>query len=111
MKPALTAEEWTEALSSGYPPVDSCSYESDRFPHKNAALCLYGQPFGFTPSDILTLENAASFYREYVQRFRPAGAPDTLLDEAARADDLADRIEALLPPGHPFPRRVVERSA
>lgn len=52
-------------------------------PHKLAALCLHGQPFGFTRKDVENLRLWACDFPYDV-------------DDIAR--DLASRIEALLPP-------------
>jgi hypothetical protein len=96
IKPALTPEEWAKGE---YRPKDRptmCLRDGGvRWPdwngeslagvggesaHAMAALCLYGQPFGFTRSDV-----------EAIRRPHWPANWD-------RIDDLADRIEALLPP-------------
>jgi hypothetical protein len=51
-----------------------------------AALCLHGQPFGFTHDDVELLRYIASGMLDY--DYEPV-------------QDLADRIEALLPPRAP----------
>lgn len=89
IKPALTAEEWAEVLGSPDPAHEHIYGHPDDKPHRMAALCLHGQPFGFTHEDVRDLEDAASRveYEDHMQ------AP-----LAARLDDLAARIAALLPP-------------
>lgn len=84
IKPALTAEEWEPIVQRrrdfGIPEII----------HRNAAIALYGQPFGFTREDVKLVRdveavNDSDMYAlsdEYLARYR----------------DLADRIEALLPP-------------
>lgn len=101
MKPALTAQEWERGtfspshwglvahseneLSVRCPDNREIFKERDR--HKLAALCLHGQPFGFTREDVAVL-----------REFRQASVYEVSDDEKDACDDLADRIEALLPP-------------
>lgn len=56
--------------------------------HATAALCLYGQPFGFTQEDVDFLRQQAS----------GAEASDSRGADVGAFTDLADRIAALLPP-------------
>lgn len=96
VKPALTAEEWWYVMKRGptvYNPQDirltSDGYgqypdgykvnESAR--HGVAAACLHGQPFGFTRQDVELLREL-KVYRHGEKE----------------VEDLANRIEALLPP-------------
>ncbi len=96
IKPALTAREWESHIvgdhaheqkgkvyvysyCGGLPYAEDV--EVDR--HGLAALCLHGQPFGFTRSDVHWL-------RKYVNMEGPS--------HHAQFMSLADRIEALLPP-------------
>ena len=58
--------------------------------HALAALCLHEQLFGFTRGDVVSLRETAGFYTMVAD-----GAPGV---RNSWADDLADRIEALLPP-------------
>lgn len=83
IKPALTAEEWTKALPK---PEAYEMYVGDtpEIRHYLAALNLVGQPFGFTRRDVDAIRIAAE----------SANTPAHY--EALH--DLADRIEALLPP-------------
>lgn len=106
IKPALTPKKWALLEDSGFLSVsislvvadfingdlevsapDNIVKAEDRLPL--TALCLHGQPFGFTHEDVRDLEDAASRveYEDHMQ------AP-----LAARLDDLAARIAALLPP-------------
>lgn len=80
MKPALTAEEWGN--------VDLPVADTPESRHATAALCLHGQPFGFTREDVIMLRAA---------RLRLDGEEqEDAWDKSL--DSLADRIEALLPP-------------
>ena len=84
IEPALTAEEWAEGAVIYENLTDALGIGRR---HSTAALCLHGQPFGFTWEDVAVLRDIA--------------APDigTPLEGDARAlTSLADRIEALLPP-------------
>jgi len=69
--------------------------------HAVAAVCLHGQPFGFTRDDVglmLLARDAGRIVTDEpggVPRY--AGRPLTF-GEHNRLRDLADRIEALLPP-------------
>lgn len=96
IEPALTAEEWPEAVH--YQLVNR-AFHPNGVPvlawnrHKTAARCLYGQPFGFTRSDVENHRMMADH----------ADAKGAITHAAARitADwhrSMADRIEALLPP-------------
>lgn len=90
IKPALTPEEWnTKELLIAELHEDGVLLVGDygaprsvdgQERHALAALALYGQPFGFTRDDIALL-------RAYAH-----GGSDM------RFQDLADRVEALLPP-------------
>jgi hypothetical protein len=111
-KPALTPEEWAELCADwysvnrgpylGWPVADGArrlEIEEDKVEvhldpdeytaipqwglHAVAALCLHGQPFGFTWDDVAMLREEGS-----------VGYPET----GRKLRDLADRIEALLPP-------------
>jgi hypothetical protein len=93
VKPALTAEEWTDMLRDEVPdpglvPLGQIPpfrpdvpHEFYGEPHRVAAVCLYGQPFGFTREDVRMLRNVQGIANDY--------------DDF---NELADRIEALLPP-------------
>lgn len=104
-EPALTPEEWGrkalyakgegrehEFWDDGWVEVQAYNGEhhmADLSPRRHgiAALCLHGQPFGFTREDVKLLrEGIVHEQAEY------------LPVEATRISDLADRIEALLPP-------------
>ena len=94
MKPALTAEEWWEIKhreTSGAPPFDFFMAESGI--HGKVAWMLHNQPFGFT--------------RKHVELLRAVPCSDRVVyDHEIEQEnktqeayaDLADRIEALLPP-------------
>ena len=61
-----------------------------------AAICLKGQPFGFTREDVELIRGVAVDMSESARvNDRPTGRS---AQYAALADDLATRIEALLPP-------------
>lgn len=81
MKPALTPEEWGRYGLSG----------AKTLPMENrwglAAMALLGQPYGFTRADVKLLRAI---------RFVPGLGFDP--EEVEALHDLADRIEALLPP-------------
>lgn len=93
VEPALTPEEWAYAVErwrlddgpSRYVSGDDRCYAGCRIPesdyHATAALCLHGQPFGFTRADVESVRYVSDW-----------------LDRPNPLRDLADRIEALLPP-------------
>lgn len=110
VKPALTEQEWASTtVERGHILIESygecLDIESDdqdspgafgigtsdtEARHALAALCLHGQPFGFTREDVVRLRSNATAF---------AGNGHRGLDQAARHfTNLADRIEALLPP-------------
>ena len=102
IKPAMTDAEWASArlLSAGVcETVASVLTASDvvgkrelgqpgspdrltQYHHALAALCLHSRPFGFTLYDVRLLRHAADYAKPAHPELR----------------DLADRIEALLPP-------------
>lgn len=61
--------------------------------HPLAALCLHGQPFGFTWEDVDAME---AVYRRVIASPEPFG--EQLAAAIERVHDLADRLAALLPP-------------
>lgn len=79
IQPAMTPEDWDERVSS----VREMSAEDWALlgAHETAAICLHGQPFGFTWEDVDLLRRSAT----------PPHDSDPL-------DGLAARIAALLPP-------------
>src|SRR4051812_14958414 len=103
IKPALTAEEWKrQSFTRGEPDnvhitrrggiieldlqhSGNSGYPAPATRHAIAALMLDGQPFGFTREDVQLLHDVA--YRL-----------DDRQDQQERLDDLAERINALLPP-------------
>ncbi len=84
--PALTATEWRDWLSPEFAHISIPTQAIHLDRHALAALCLVGQPFGFTHEDINLLHRlvlvAATLSR----------------DDFLAADGLAGRIKALLPP-------------
>jgi hypothetical protein len=64
-------------------------------PHGVAALCLHEQPFGFRREDVATLRANCAGFKMVADA---AGAPGSVGAEIAKLLDIADRIEALLPP-------------
>lgn len=102
IKPALSAEEWKW---SGFRPkrwpdefepyiahtgdevvvVPRPAAVGPEQRHVLAALCLHGQPFGFTREDVEIVTSGALMFRD---------GTDSRIDLLA----LADRIESLLPP-------------
>jgi hypothetical protein len=110
MKPALTPEEWEAGqpawsgalivpwLRAGEFSLEceDTFYSTDldaepRRRHALAALCLDEQPFGFTWEDVMTLREMAHQMVREGQTLGPGSLPDWI-------NDLAARIEALLPP-------------
>lgn len=97
IKPALTPEEWAD--KSAVRPwgifdnvIDEASFR-DLGPegkHAAAALCLHGQPYGFTWEDVVLLMAEVSTLTGYIDE-----------EEDAHWRSLADRIAALLPPREP----------
>lgn len=96
MKPALTAEEWRDEFynrqqaakwgSGTGPRIHRTLAPGADLAHQDAALALYGKPFGFTRADVARLRQSANRIR------------DEWGDSVTDLKDLADRIEALLPP-------------
>lgn len=95
IKPALTASEWTQHLSGNSGDVDDAVEWASRKVaetimssgpnrHALAALCLYGQPFGFT--------------REDIEMLRGIGRGGDYGDWGGLFESLTQRIAALLPP-------------
>lgn len=83
--PALTREGWAKCLE--YPLV----FEKRTIPrHALAALCLHGQPFGFSREDVRLVE--------FIAEFDPQDHPDV-----PKLRSLAARISALLPPEEEAP--------
>lgn len=65
--------------------------------HAVAALCLVGQPFGFTRDDVGALNEAINEFR--VKGIAPIDPHSAEFRETAEAlQSIADRIAALLPP-------------
>ena len=118
IKPALTAEEWATPVNkygqrhffdwsdgttatwmadgslfvnSNGAVYDSEAQEVRESRHAVAALCLYGQPFGFTREDVALVLDCIGmeFDRATVTEAR---------DLTQRLNHLANRIAALLPP-------------
>lgn len=113
IEPALTAEEWAirgapiqgrigkkpwaiyELDKQGrlWMPDATENYECvGRERHCLAALCLHGQPYGFTWADVELIRYALGLVH---------GAGDW--EDAKVLDSLADRIAALLPPREAAP--------
>jgi hypothetical protein len=102
VKKALTDEEWAsgpkESVShlynvvywrhDGRLTVDG-EFDGEEL-HALAALCLYGQPFGLTHADV-----------DLLLRVRDNLDGDNWRDMPDGLKNLADRIEALLPPRAP----------
>lgn len=93
MKPALTAEEWKDAQRSGaVDPNEDIHARQGRgdewygSAHFLAARMLYGQPFGFTVTQLNWLREEADVLQQ-----NGAGAG------ALMCKEIADLIEALLP--------------
>lgn len=83
IKPALTAEQWSKKLAGNTEPLGAITE------HGVAALCLYGQPFGFTREDVHVLGLVVGAAKEADSEYGQV------------LQSLADRIEALLPPAPP----------
>jgi hypothetical protein len=131
VKPALSAEEWAERrVSAGDEAVEAyCTLHVGKDgrlyaaagdgrdyygqgdglvarPHALAALCLHGQPFGFTREDVDLLHRTINGYVRRIEEAQervnegPWVRNGIVMNEASVAAlrDLADRIEALLPP-------------
>ena len=108
MEPALSAEDWAEWYASDSDdgtiqeswhhssPLRAAGQVTTGTEQAVAALCLHGQPFGFTREDVELLHQAAG---DAESEARPY--PDGCAEARAPFDNLADRIEALLPPEAP----------
>lgn len=93
MKPALTKEEWAEALQNE-------ALFGRRAPEQAqvvAALALRGQPFGLEREDVELLRWLHTFVRDHDLR-KVTHEWDKYGRDLKRIAALADRIEALLPP-------------
>ena len=94
MKSALTYEEWAKGNLSGLgfqgelPLYIEGVYQPQNV-IKQAAFLLEDQPFGFTLEDMLDLRKMA---------LQEGNRTRYMNDMTFRLNDLADRIEALLPP-------------
>lgn len=87
VKPALTAGEWDKALNDNEGGDQRWNFHigfSDEDQHIVAAYCLHNQPYGFTREMLGMLRNAQESWYPVSGR------------QAWR--EIADRIEALLPP-------------
>ena len=127
MKPALTPEEWRKEYLNRYDKGSDRGYYPDgskaergwtvmrgagqvfvgvaekdapcmvglgpTVNHAMAALCLHGQPFGFTRADLAVLQLGATILEhEWGDKL------DGGVTNPTKIRELADRIEALLPP-------------
>lgn len=117
IKPALTAEEWEKkhyqrdgvwivnsgggggALALGFDGKEGVGI-GDEDAHAAAALALHGQPFGFTWADVDGLRLAAAYWHAKAEtaEYEPVQDRRAWLLMGDGYDNLADRIEALLPP-------------
>lgn len=86
IEPALTADEWVWIHDESMERLtDDIGYLWGHVRRDAvAAICLHGQPFGFTWSDVDLLKAHGAEW------FPRVGSPE--------CDNLADRIAALLPP-------------
>ena len=92
IKPALSEEEWAKFHRSVTDCMDDTAMHLcienmasiQKNAHAMAAAALHGQPFGFTREDVALLRAYADW--------------DLGGRNSTDFDDLADRIEALLPP-------------
>lgn len=119
IKPALTPEEWANGYELPDPyshvrvlederigglmvtvetPADISFEGAER--HAVAALCLNGQPFGFTWADVDLLRQAAGMAAEEAGAFFLPEMQERV-DARMPFDNLADRIASLLPPREP----------
>lgn len=104
IKPALTAEEWREALQDHTAKVQAMrsAWYNPKSPetsdHALAALALYGQPFGFTHEDLTACENGiAGIWTQHSQMCHGDSEECGCGPESRALYSLADRIQALLP--------------
>lgn len=105
VKPAMTTAEWAgERDLGGYvdvadgvidvgPGYGESAESRDSRMHALAALLLHEQPFGFTREDVGLLRKYADLVAE-----RGEAIGIDLSATIKHTNDLADRIEALLPP-------------
>ena len=103
ISPALTPDEWQRRVVDR-PPRAITAHDGvltvhgvgtsvqipDELRHPLAALCLHGQPYGFSQADLRSLE---AIYRWVIADPRNLGP---VADDVERVYDLADRITALL---------------
>lgn len=94
IKPALSSEEWTDLLPVIGEVGKGIVRNEDR--HFTAAVCLYGQPFGFTREDLKAINEGVGGIFGRCAEFCVGGC--SCGDDARRLENLADRIRALLPP-------------
>lgn len=71
--------------------------------HATAALCLYGQPFGFTREDVEALSHFGTASLAVAEP-HPRDPTRPFWERAKRIDSIAARIEALLPPESDAPQ-------
>ena len=87
MKPALTAEEWEFEMGKRFFEI---LHANPEWAHKLAAVHLYNQSFGFTREDVIWVKDVAEWLdKDSLNPVACSGGPFY---------DLAERIEALLPP-------------
>ena len=108
-EPAMTAEEWAECLRDpldyGMPPMVHGQFllftglpEPINRLDAMAALCLHEQSFGFTRDDVGVMKALSQRIHNDVHGIKEFSGTGNL---AGIVLDLADRIEALLPPEEP----------
>lgn len=114
-EPALTPEEWADALNRQRPDLYRADDDTPEAYHAAVALYLHGQPFGFTWEDvdlherrIQDLEESLELAKVRIERDEPIRRGDRPLSaeldaaeyraEIAAHSSQADRIAALLPP-------------
>ena len=94
---ALTPEEWAGVQTGTVGIVGTPNAQAN---HQLAAVCLYGQPFGFTRADVAFLQSLAAWHHKQTYG-KAAGWRQSVLSEVVELRNLADRIAALLPPETP----------
>jgi hypothetical protein len=109
MRKALSDVEWAgqPALSTGAP-TNVVYWEGDNLVadgwfegserHALAALCLHGQPFGFTHEDVDLLKVVTDHWPSLGNYESDADGQHAIYHRVDALQSLADRIGAILPP-------------
>lgn len=98
ISPALTPEEWAGVQTGTVGIVGTPNAQAN---HQLAALCLYGQPFGFTREDVRALQFEGNDLLAWAGDAETDEERQRMNRHGFQLLNVADRIAALLPPETP----------